>query len=77
MEPKKPTVYNDDAELEGMKQMAAKQDAAMSSPSGSKGTPPKGGKRVLSDAERIVAENLGLSEEDYLEGLKMTQEANN
>jgi hypothetical protein len=65
-------VISDDGELEGMKKVMQKESAAQSSstPDGA----PKGA-RALSPQERSVAQALGLTDEQYLDGKKLSEEA--
>lgn len=61
-------------ELEGMKKMIQKEQATSQQTASGK-EQASGQKRTLSDAEKNIAANLGLSEEDYLKGKEMSEEA--
>jgi len=68
------TLESSDAELEGMAKMAQKQEASQSSSTGGTGSTKKG---ILTETERRVAEMMNMSEADYLEGKKLSEEAKN
>lgn len=68
------TISAEDAELKGMEKMANKQEGSQSSSTGGTGSTKKG---TLTDAERRVARAMNLSDEQYLEGKKLSEEAKN
>ncbi len=68
------TLESGDAELEGMAKMAQKQEASQSSSTGGTGSTKTG---TLTDSERRIAQAMNMTDKDYLEGKKLSEEAKN
>ena len=64
-------IVSEDKELEGMKKVYQKENAQ----SGSQPSEGKPAGRALTELERTIAKNMGLTDEQYLDGKKQQEEA--